>query len=556
MQKRLTLLFLTCALLFVSQSMPQSSSVVSANERQPIKAELGWIAEYYNNTTWDGEPALVRGEETIDYRWDGSPGTGVDEDFFSVRWQGDIYLEQAGTLHLYAELDDRMRVLVNENEIIDNRTAGSIVRADTELEPGWNNITVQYVEYAQVAIAKLEMEFTPAPPASELPWYAQYYDNTTFDGPPLLTEFVDAIAYDWGEAAPKPSVPADFFGVRWSRTETNTTPMTYAFTVSADDAIRILVNDSLILNNTQPWTTETVDITLDAGTHDIVVEYLEYAAYAYANVAIERVEVSIDPGPWPVLQSFTVDKPEASFDEAVTLNWSVLNASEVWIRPATMSDPLLFMGPYAAQDSLTFDMSRFCDNDGQVLFALEAGNASYALTPLGTVYVNTQQFDWFFWLVDSPQPGLSPCQPARTSAAAQQRFEGGWMLWIDETDTIYVFYDSDEYGNQSWQQFPDTFDDEADIAATDVTPPEGLQEPLRGFGKVWRGNERVRELLGWATEREQGFTSTYQGRIDYYGSRFGSLDYFTNRDGNLFALSANSSAGPSHFWSIEPISWR
>ena len=36
------------------------------------------------------------------------------------------------------------------------------------------------------------------------------------------------------------------------------------------------------------------------------------------------------------------------------------------------------------------------------------------------------------------------------------------------------------------------------------TPPAGLVEPVRGFGKVWRENPAVRQALGWATAPENG----------------------------------------------------
>ena len=36
-----------------------------------------------------------------------------------------------------------------------------------------------------------------------------------------------------------------------------------------------------------------------------------------------------------------------------------------------------------------------------------------------------------------------------------------------------------------------------------ITPPSGLRQPERGFGKVWREHPDLREQLGWALEKEQ-----------------------------------------------------
>lgn len=121
---------------------------------------------------------------------------------------------------------------------------------------------------------------------------------------------------------------------------------------------------------------------------------------------------------------------------------------------------------------------------------------------------------WFF--ADAPQ--RCPEEEPLESYAAGQYFQGGIMMWVEETDDFYVFYEGeDDYGFQ-------TFDWVLEItlkpgASEDnrvgEEPPEGLLEPISGFGLVWRGEiegvrEDVRERLGWATESEFGFDTAYQ----------------------------------------------
>ena len=48
-------------------------------------------------------------------------------------------------------------------------------------------------------------------------------------------------------------------------------------------------------------------------------------------------------------------------------------------------------------------------------------------------------------------------------------------------------------------------------ADPDIEPPDGLVQPVRGFGWVWRNGSEVRERLGWATEPEKGHDSPVQG---------------------------------------------
>lgn len=98
---------------------------------------------------------------------------------------------------------------------------------------------------------------------------------------------------------------------------------------------------------------------------------------------------------------------------------------------------------------------------------------------------------------------------------AYQPFEHGSMLWISKTTytqewLIYVFFD-----DGTFQQFDDNWRD-GDPANGNMSPPTGLYEPQRGFGKVWREGTgaQVRERLGWATALEKGGDGAYQ-RFQY-----------------------------------------
>lgn len=94
---------------------------------------------------------------------------------------------------------------------------------------------------------------------------------------------------------------------------------------------------------------------------------------------------------------------------------------------------------------------------------------------------------------------------------AYQSFQNGAMLWISRTTyvqerLIYVFFN-----DGTFQQFDDTWR-EGQPASGGETPPGGLYEPVRGFGKVWREGTgaKVRERLGWATAQEKGGEGAYQ----------------------------------------------
>jgi len=104
-----------------------------------------------------------------------------------------------------------------------------------------------------------------------------------------------------------------------------------------------------------------------------------------------------------------------------------------------------------------------------------------------------------------------PFDKEMTVQTAYQPFEHGAMLWISRTTyvqekLIYVFFN-----DGTLQQFDDTWR-EGQPASGGQTPPSGLIEPVRGFGKVWREGTgaKVRERLGWATAPEKGGDGAYQ----------------------------------------------
>jgi len=89
--------------------------------------------------------------------------------------------------------------------------------------------------------------------------------------------------------------------------------------------------------------------------------------------------------------------------------------------------------------------------------------------------------------------------PAQTVTAAQL-FERGMMVYVaGSPGTIYSLSN-----DGTFRRFSDTFAAGVDPESGGETPPSGLLEPVRGFGKVWRSNPDVRAALGWAIIPEQG----------------------------------------------------
>jgi hypothetical protein len=97
--------------------------------------------------------------------------------------------------------------------------------------------------------------------------------------------------------------------------------------------------------------------------------------------------------------------------------------------------------------------------------------------------------------------GCPLASAAAVSDNAYQPFQNGLMIWIasigGSQPVIYALFN-----NGTYQRFNDTFREGVDPNSSGAVAPEGMQEPVRGFGKVWRDNPGVRDTLGWASAGE------------------------------------------------------
>jgi hypothetical protein len=150
-------------------------------------------------------------------------------------------------------------------------------------------------------------------------------------------------------------------------------------------------------------------------------------------------------------------------------------------------------------------------------FALRAWYGTVSTLKVVEVKLQCQNLrQWFF-----PNPPQNcPAAQAATSYAGGQYFEHGFMIWTQEPDTFYVFYQGqDAAGFQTFDWVTDRGSALKPGASPDnrvgEMPPVGLFEPVSGFGMIWRGEINgirldVRERLGWATEPEFAFNSAHQ----------------------------------------------
>ena len=109
----------------------------------------------------------------------------------------------------------------------------------------------------------------------------------------------------------------------------------------------------------------------------------------------------------------------------------------------------------------------------------------------------------------SPTPDPFPTPVVGAIYVAEQRFERGWMFWLQPNQQIWLLTvnNSDEH---LWSVYDDDYVDGDIESDPEIVAPEGKQQPIRGFGKLWRENLEVRTALGWALEDELGHTTRYE----------------------------------------------
>lgn len=108
-------------------------------------------------------------------------------------------------------------------------------------------------------------------------------------------------------------------------------------------------------------------------------------------------------------------------------------------------------------------------------------------------------------------PDVFPTPVVGQIYVAEQSFENGKMFWLQPVQQNWVAT-TDENGNNIWQVYDDTFVDGQPENNPTLTPPPGLIQPVRGFGKLWRETPEVLAALGWATDAEYGYVTRYEYR--------------------------------------------
>jgi hypothetical protein len=123
----------------------------------------------------------------------------------------------------------------------------------------------------------------------------EYFNNLTLAGNPILTRIEPGIDYTWLGEAPGPGVRAPEYSVRWTGVLNVPYTETYTFYANVFEAVRLWVNDQLLINN---WMAHHMaieyqgKIDLEVGTVPIVMEISNVSGGGYGGGANMQANLS------------------------------------------------------------------------------------------------------------------------------------------------------------------------------------------------------------------------------------------------------------------------
>lgn len=117
---------------------------------------------------------------------------------------------------------------------------------------------------------------------------AEYFNNVTLNGVASKTRIDKTIDFRWTLFAPDPSVPVDFYSVRWTGKLMAPATGKYKIGLEGNDGYRLYINNKLIIDNwkKQTYQTSVADYSFEKGkSYDIRVEFFE----ANGNATIKLI---------------------------------------------------------------------------------------------------------------------------------------------------------------------------------------------------------------------------------------------------------------------------
>jgi len=232
----------------------------------------------------------------------------------------------------------------------------------------------------------------------------EYFNNVTLAGTPALTRVEPGIDYNWGGDSPGPGVQAPVFSVRWTGMINVPYPETYTFYANVYEAIRLWVNDQLLVDN---WMAHHMaieyqgKIELEGGMVPIVMEIANVEGGGYGGGGNMQAQLS-----WsnPLLVKEIV--PQTSLLLPV---WAISPNPVNGAENAKQTPTLMWT---AGDEAASHDI--YLGTDEQAVRDADKSSPEYkGSTDLGSENLDPGDLEWsttYYWRVDAVND-LNPNSP-------------------------------------------------------------------------------------------------------------------------------------------------
>jgi len=242
-----------------------------------------WTGQYWPNRFFSGSPKCTIHTDKVNYNYGSKgPGCGIAGTNFAGRFTRTRFFDQ-GQYRFHAIVDDGVRVWVDGVLIIDQWHDAAVTdyTATKQLSAGNHTLQVDYYQNQGTG----QINFYPELVGGGGAWKGEYFNNINLAGPVVATQFYNDLELDFGLLAPAGGVSADYFSARYTGTF-NFVGGKFRFTATADDGIRVFLDDQLILDKWQVTSvkTYTVDRDVSAGNHNLRVEFFENTGAAVVKL--------------------------------------------------------------------------------------------------------------------------------------------------------------------------------------------------------------------------------------------------------------------------------
>lgn len=226
----------------------------------------------------------------------------------------------------------------------------------------------------------------------------------------------------------------------------------------------------------------------------------------------------------PIIHSFRANVAIADPGETIEMEWASSGGQSAQLWRIERGGPIAEFWDVALSGVFTYTIPTY--EREYVTFQLAVTGAEGRTAFAGLTIPLTCPDTWFF----EPAPASCPGDAALFSWGAEQPFERGAMVWVEEMDGIYVLFDDDIFSPR-WAFYEDTWEEGDPLCDRSPVPP-GRYQPERGFGKLWCAEPGLFERLGWATAHEVGYDTAVQRDS---APRY-TTTYVRAADGNVYKL--------------------